>query len=585
FNHVTYILLQNGYDPKGLEAKLDGFLKNYIGLIMKAAKIELHNFLQPLDSIHLQSNLLAELSQNGDIKYIYVFSGVGLLILIIACINFMNLSTARSAKRAKEVGMRKVMGAERRKLFNQFIGESLSLAVISLFIALIFVELTLPFFNSMAAVDLEVNYFSDPAIFFSLLGITLVPGLLAGIYPALVLSGFRPVQVLKSGLMRKGKHSGFRSVLVVSQFSISIALIIGTGIIFNQLDFLKNKELGFSDEHVLVLQFDYQIPYERIITIKKEMMDINGVINTSAAKMVPGEDSFNTSSYFPEGRSMSESVLMENFSIDPDFVETLGIEIIEGRDLSGEISSDPGNAILINETAMKKLGWKRGAGKSIREMINTKYQLRDQNVVGVIKDIHQRSLHKKIEPLILDFKPDNYRRIIIKLRSDDLTETVNLIEKKWNEIESGKPFEHFFLDESFNMQYRNEERLGNIIRAFTVFALFIGCLGLFGLASFTTEQRTKEIGVRKVLGSNVISIVYLLCREFVLLILLANAIAWPAAYFAVKYWLNNFPYQTPLTLNLFISAGLIALGIAVLTVSYQSIKAAFSNPINSLRYE
>ncbi len=585
FNYNTYIRLSKGTDSKAFEAKIDGFLNNYIGLIMRAAKMELHNFLQPLDSIHLRSNLIAEISQNGDIKYIYVFSGVGFLILILACINFMNLSTARSAKRAKEVGMRKVMGAERKRLFYQFIGESLSMSIISLMIALILVKLTLPFFSSLAAVDLKINYLDDKSLLLGLLGITLIPGILAGVYPAVVLSGFRPVQVLKSGILNSARQSGFRRILVLSQFSISIALIIGTGLIFSQLNYLKDKDLGFNREHVLVIQFDYSMTYERIMTLKKEINGINGVIKAAAARSAPGEDAYNTQGYFPEGRSMSESVMMENFSIDPDYIGALGIEIIEGRNFSGDISTDPGKAVLINETAVKKLEWENAIGKTIREILNTKFELGELKTVGVFRDFHQKSLHSKIEPLVLDFKPEKFRRIIIKIQSEDLGETVKRIEDKWRSIEKGKPFEYFFLDESFDKLYRAEERLGRIISAFTLFALFIGCLGLFGLASFIAEQRTREIGVRKVLGSNVISIVYLLCREFVLLILLANFIAWPLAYFALKYWLSNFPYQAPLNPGLFISAGLIALGIAILTVSYQSIKTALSNPVNSLRYE
>ncbi|MFC1565153.1 ABC transporter permease [candidate division KSB1 bacterium] len=585
FNYVTYILLQEGYDPADLEAKMDDFLNNYIGFVMKAAKMDIHNFLQPLTSIHLHSDLLAEISQNSDIKYIYTFSAVGLLILIIACINFMNLSSARSAKRAKEVGMRKVLGAERGKLFNQFIGESMFLACISLVTAVILSELALPFFNSIAGLDLEINYLQDRNLLAGVLGITLIAGLLAGIYPALVLSGFRPIQVLKAGLMKKAQHSGFRSILVVSQFSISIALIIGTGIIFSQLEYLKKKELGFKKEQLLVIQFDYQLPYERIKTIKTEMMNIEGVVKASAAHMAPGEESVNTSGYFPEGRAMSESVMMENFSIDPDFVETLGIEIIDGRGFMEDSDSDLGKAILINETALKVLDWDKPVGKIIREMINTRYELGDLTVVGVIKDFHQRSLHKKIEPLILDFKPGAYRRIILNLSTENIANTMSAVENKWREIELGRPFEYYFLDEYFDRQYRAEEKLGGIIRAFAVFALFIGCLGLFGLASFTTEQRTKEIGVRKVLGSNVISIVYLLCREFVILILIANVIAWPSAYFIMKNWLKNFPYQTAFGLDIFLTAGFLAIAIAVLTVTYQSVKAAYSNPVNSLRYE
>lgn len=587
WNYQTYIELAEDVDYKEFEKKFEAFNEKYIGALMKAISGEVQNYLQPLTSIHLHSKLEAEIGVNGDIRYIYAFAAIAIFILVIACINFMNLSTARSANRAKEVGLRKVVGAERNSLVYQFLGESILLALISLVFALILVSLFLPHFNNLAARELDITFLFQPWLLLGFLSIVVFVGLFAGSYPAFFLSGFRPVSVLKGGLQKGVKSGRFRSVLVVFQFSISIMLLIGTGIVLNQLNFMRTKKLGFNKEQMLVMNLRDDETQDKLRILKTELKNIEGVVNVAGSMKVPGQDFFNTSIFFPEGFSADQSFLMENFYICDDFIETYDIEIVSGRGFSSEISTDVREACLINETAASALEWDEPVGKIIYvgnsvEDFNARSA---RTVVGVLKNFHHRSVQHRVEPLILDLRRESASRLTIRLRTDNIIESMKAIEEKWNEIAVHHPFEYFFLDEYFNDLYRGEERLGNIFQAFTVFAIFIGCLGLFGLVSFAAEQRTKEIGIRKVLGSSVGSIILILCREFLLLVAIANILAWPVAYFTMKNWLRSFPYQSDIGIITFLTAGIMAVVIALLTVSYRAYRAAVTNPVDALRYE
>jgi putative ABC transport system permease protein len=586
WNYQTYIQLQKGINYKEFEEKFVSFNDKYIGGFIKAIGGEITNFLQPLTSIHLHSNLEVELSANSDIRYVYAFGAIALFILLIACINFMNLSTARSANRAKEVGLRKVVGAERSMLIKQFLGEAQLLAVISLLFALAIVWFVLPYFNNLAGREMNINFVFNPWIAFGMILIVLFVDLVAGSYPAFFLSGFRPVSVL-SGMLKKGaKNSRFRSVLVIFQFAISITLIIGTSIVLNQVNYMKNRKLGFEKEKLLVIPIRDQETRKKAELIKNELATIDGVANVSGSRMVPGEEDFNTSVYFPEGFSSDQSVLMQQFEIDENFMETYGIELISGRNFSREITTDESDAIWINETAAKQLEWDNPVGKKFYIPIDNDFlKRRALTVIGVFKDIHHRSVHHLVEPTLITFSPNSASRITVKLNTDSITETMSLIEKEWSVVALDHPFDYFFLDDYYDGLYRSEERLAGIFRSFTIFAIFIGCLGLFGLASFAAEQRTKEIGIRKVLGSTVSSVVLILCKEFVLLVTIANLFAWPIAYFTMKNWLQSFPYQMNISIITFIIAGTSAMLIALLTVSYRALKTAWTNPIDALRYE
>jgi putative ABC transport system permease protein len=587
WDYHTYIQLREGVDSREFEKKLVSFNEKYIGAIVRSFGGEISNYLQPLTSIHLHSNLEGELGANGDIRYVTVFAAIGVFILMIACINFINLSTARSVNRAREVGLRKVVGAARGMLINQFLGESLFLALISMVFALVVVQIAVPHFNNLAGREIGVNTISNPWIVVGFLLIVLFAGLIAGSYPAFFLSAFKPAGVLKGKLQKGVGHSRFRSILVVFQFAVSITLIVVTGIVYNQIHFMRNKRLGFHKEQRMVILLRDDEIRQKFELIKTEMQSLEGVVSASGSRMVPGEEGFNVNPYFPEGWSSDQGLFMQGFYIDDDFLKTYGIELVAGRGFSREMSTDRESGVLINETAARRLGWTSPVGKKIHSLANAQdfSQRITFTVIGVIQDIHHRSVRHAVEPTFITYSPDYARRITLKLNSENISQTMKLIEKKWSTIGTDYPFDYFFLDDYYDGLYRSEERLGRIFRVFTLFAILIGCLGLFGLASFATEQRTKEIGIRKVLGSSSRSIILLLCREFILLVGVANVIAWPVAFFSMKKWLEGFPYQTNIHITTFIVAGLTATTIALFTVSYRAVRAARSNPVDSLRYE
>ncbi|UCE06997.1 MAG: FtsX-like permease family protein, partial [bacterium] len=582
--YQTYLLLQPGTNYKELEVKFDGFIEKYIGEMLRQIGAEHSWYLQPLTRIHLHSHLLCELGPNGDIRYIYAFASIAFFILLIACINFMNLSTARSANRAKEVGMRKVLGAVRSKLIYQFLSESLLLSAISLFAALIFVGLALPYFNNLINLDIHMNDLIRSWLLAGLFLITIFVGVISGSYPAFFLSKFMPAKVLKGDVRQGWKNSRFRNILVVSQFSICVVLIIGTSIVYNQLNYMRNKKLGFNKEQMVVLSLRDSDTQNRAETIKTELLTIEDVSGICGSDMVPGEYEYGVITCYPESLSHGHGFKIENFSVDHDFLNTYGIEIVEGRGFSKEMSTDQQDAALINETAWKKLGWKNPIGKRISDHINPS-KPRVRTIIGVIKDIHHKTLQETIEPTLIDYSPNYARRLTLRLNASHITHTMKLIEQKWNQIAPSHPFDYFFLDDLFNSLYRKEAKLETIFQLFTILAIFIGCLGLFGLASFTSEQRTKEIGIRKAMGASVFSIVKLISKEFLILVIIANIVAWPIAYFAMNKWLQNFAYKINIGLSTFIIAAVLTMILALSTVSYQSIKAAFTDPVKSLRYE
>ncbi|MCK5147012.1 ABC transporter permease [bacterium] len=587
WNYQTYIELREGVEYKAFEQKFDQFNDKYIGGFISSIGGTVKNYLQPLKSIHLHSNLENELSPNSDIRYVYTFIAIAVFILIIACINFMNLSTARSAKRAKEVGLRKVVGAERGMLIQQFLGESISIATISLFISLIMVRIALPYFNQLAHRQLDISFILHPWMILGIISIILLVGIIAGIYPAFFLSGFSPVSVLKGEKGKGAKNSRLRSLLVIFQFTISITLIIGTTVVLNQLTYMKNKTLGFNKEQLLIIPIIDSETARSVELIKSELNMLSGVISTSSSMQIPGGNNLNASVYIPEGSSQDQSLLMENFYVDEHFLDTYQIELAEGRNFNKRITTDQEQAILINEATVKKLGWKNPLGKKISEIDDNDPQtpIHYMTVVGVIKDIHHRSLHHTVEPTIIEYRPSYGMYLSIKLQTEAIFQTMSQIEKKWDLLSLSNPFDYFFFNDHYNQLYNNEERLANIFKSFTLFAVIIGCLGLFGLASFAAEQRTKEIGIRKVLGSSTSAIMLILCKEFVYLILIANIVAWPIAYFTMRNWLSGFPYQAQMSIITFIVAGSSALLIALLTVSYRALTAAHANPVKALKYD
>ena len=590
----TYLLLKDKTDIKEFEKKIEAFNEKYLGQIMREQGGKLTTYLQPLKSIHLHSQLIGELGVNSDIKIIYIFSAIAIVILLIACVNFMNLATARSAQRAKEVGLRKVLGAERGRLVFQFLGESFVFALISLTIAILMAQLLLPYFKGLSSREISIHFLEMPYLYAGLAGIVLFVGFVAGSYPAFFLSSFKPVSALRGDIHQGSKRSWFRSVLVVFQFTISSILIISTIIIFSQQKYMQNKDLGFNKENLLVIALQNEEARAGLESFKNELLKINGVKNAGVSSMVPGEIYLFTSGTYPEGFSRDQRLLMENFHADHDFLSTFEIEVVKGRGFLKEISTDATDAVMINEEAVRKLEWSDPVGKTIEIIPFDSYDTQKtikKTVIGVFRDIHQRSLYSVVQPTFIQYVgykgpiENRPRRLTLRLETDDLAGTMAMIEQKWKERHPNNPYYSFFLDEFYNSQHRAEERLGSIFRAFSALAVLIGCVGLFGLASFMAEKRTKEIGIRRVLGSSVGSIVVLLCREFIFLIVIANGIAWPATFFAMKKWLQNFPYATNMQLGTFILTAFLTLFIALFTVGYQSIKAASANPIESLRYE
>jgi putative ABC transport system permease protein len=586
-NCLTYILLREGMDYKEFEQKLVGYIDKYLSATLKAiggsAKLE----MQPLTSIYLNSNVDGELERTSDISYVYLFSGIGLFILLLACLNFMNLATARSANRAKEVGLRKVVGAHRRQLIKQFLGESMILTFIAIILSILLVSLTMPIFQNISGKDMPMDIFTNPALLIGLLGLFFMVSLIGGSYPAFFLSAFRPVEVLQGKFKRGAKSSILRVVLVSFQFTVSIVLIIGTLIVSKQLSYIRSTRLGYDKDHVVALRIRNPETQKKYEAIKNELLRHPNILNSSASTNLPlGGVSF--SAHHAVGKPEDELIMLFVQIVDEDFIDTFKMEIAQGRNFSKEYPTDPDEAIMVNETAVKKLRWQDNPINKEIEALTSLTTRRKFRIVGVVKDYHFQSLHEEIQPLILYNAPPydgNYDRISLRVRPENIRETIGFLESKWAEFDSQYPLEYVFVDDQFDSLYRAEERLGQLFGYFTALAIVIGCLGLFGLTSFTAEQRTKEIGIRKVLGASVSSVIRVFVFEFTKWVLLAVVIAWPIGYFIMKTWLQNFHYRTSLGFETFILAAVLALVISIITVSYQSIRAALANPADSLRYE
>jgi len=576
-SYATYVKIQEGIRVEHINQKISDFLE---GRVVEALKERL--YLLPIEDIHLRSqHIRPNVTTPGDIKYVYIFSAIALLILLVACINFMNLATARSANRATEVALRKVVGANRGQLIKQFFGESLLLSFPSLFLAVVLAELLLPLFRNISGKSLSVYSEGNEWVLLGLIAIALLTGILSGSYPALILSGFQPVKVIK-GILRLGGSGGvlFRKVLVVSQFAFSISLIICTMVLLFQVRYMQNRETGLDREHVIYLPLrgDMGLKYE---AIKSELQKNPQIISTTTASTVPRRGiALSGPADRWEGALPNEKYEWFLIGVGPDYLATFNLKMAEGRFFLKDNSDETKRErVVINETAAKAIGGKSSLG------VKFTFWGIDCEVIGVVKDFHFRSMHHSIGPLILANIPGIYRFLFVKAAKENLAETISYLANVWAKFSPGYPFEYHFFDESFDSWYRTERRIGSLFNSFTWLAIFISCLGLFGLASFMTEQRTKEIGIRKVLGASVSDIVLMLTKEFTQLVILANLISWPIAYFAMRRWLQNFAYQMPLGIWIFLVAGLLTLAIAWLPVGFQAVRAALSNPVHSLRYE
>jgi putative ABC transport system permease protein len=567
----TFVELQESIPFQQVNEKILGFIRT------RLPESRTNLVLMPYSRIHLHS-YFGWRKDAGAVQYVYIFSLIALFVLLIACINFMNLSTARSANRAKEVGLRKVVGAMRRHIIQQFYGESVIFAFIALILAVVMVTFLLPAFSSLAAKELSWDVSGIGSVLLGLLAITLFTGLVAGSYPALFLSAFQPVKVIRGSLKSGAGSSRFRKVLVVVQFSISILLIIGTVVVYKQLNFMKNKRLGWDKEHLvyIYLRGDIKKSYE---ALKTELVKDPRVLGVTGAFQLPSYNSANAGGADWDGKDPELKPLIGINEVDFDFIKTLKIEMAEGRSFSREFSSDLSKSFIVNEEVAIMMGKESVVGERFS------FAGVDGSIIGVMKNFHYQPLRNKIEPLAIHLVPDYINYMLIRIPAASISESLQFIENTWNRVIPDYPLEYRFVDETFDSIYRTEDRMGNLLKYFAILAVFIACLGLFGLASFTAEQRTKEIGVRKVLGATVPQVTLLLCKEFLLLVLLANVIACPVAYLVMKNWLQNYAYQTGLGLYIFAAAMAAALIVAIISVGFQAIKAAISNPVDSLRYE
>jgi len=591
-NFNTYIVVNENSSQEDIEAKFLPLIKKYLGPELKIAMgldwDELSKtggsaafYLQPLKKIHLHSNLDSELGVNSDIKYVYIFSLIAIFILIIAAINYINISTARAASRSKEVGIRKVLGSHRKELMKQFLAESLTNSFLALILCIGIIEIALPFFNQLTEQHLSIRYFQNPLLIIMFVGILIFIGLLAGSYPAFVLSSFRPAGILR-GKVKEGTKSGiFRNGLVIFQFTASIVMIISTFIVIDQLDFIQNKKLGFDKEHVLILTDAYLLG-DQIETFKNEFLNNREVINASISGFLPVPSDYNDTAVFPEGKP-EEMVSINNWNVDYDYVKTMKLEIINGRDFSKEFGTDT-ESIIINESAVKLYGLENPLGARLSKFTSNQGDFKTFNVIGVIKDFHFETFKNNIEPLML-YIGNNHGLISFRTTGENISLIIDKLKSHWKKFLPNQPFAYSFLDERFTAMYSKEQKTSEIFSVFAGLAIFIGCLGLFGLAAFTAEQKTKEIGIRKVLGSSILGIVYMLSSEFLKLIVISFIISIPIAYYFMNEWLTDFAYRTDLNVYVFLTAGIVALLVTILTVCYQAFRAAIANPVESLRNE
>jgi putative ABC transport system permease protein len=586
----TYLLLKPGADISKMEARFPAMVKKYMGpQIQQQMGLSLEQFtskgnslgfaLQPLNDIHLYGDTNNEFEAVGNANYVYIFAGVALFMLVVACINFVNLSTAGAAKRAKEVGVRKVAGSNRFQLIKQFLSESILITFFALIIAFAIVELVLPAFNAFSGKQLSFD--SRPVLAF--FGLGLLVGLVAGIYPAFYLSSFKPIAVLKGKLVTTHKSFGLRSALVVFQFFISVALIIGTIVVHQQMKYIQNKDLGFNKEQLIVIPNSYVLGNREII-FKQQMLQDPRIVNATMSWYKPaGPSNYNNALAYPQG---NDKLIVSgvDYHVDEAYISTMGMTMLNGRNFSKDFTTDS-SAIILNETAAKALGWNEitAIGKTVVRQNSDKGRNFSFHVIGVVKNFNFKSLHEAISPLYMTLQPEG--GLIFKIRTTDVSGLLSTLKKQWDSYKTETPFEYNFMDELFNKTYEAEQKAGNILTLFSILIIIVACLGLFGLATYTAQQRAKEIGIRKVLGASVSQVTTMLSKEFVKLVVIACIIAFPLSYWAMNKWLQDFAYRITIVWWVFALAALAAIIIAFVTISFQAIKAAVANPVKALRTE
>jgi putative ABC transport system permease protein len=566
----TYILLQDGISYKKFEKKITGIVRKYF-------RTPITLFLQPVKNI----NLYTFTGEADNIIYIYIFSLIAFFILLIGCINFINLTTAMSNVRSKEVGLRKTFGAYKSNIISQFFIESVLLSLFALLLAIALVELFIPVLNNISGAEVSLDFLKNRFHIHVVLFVAVLTGIISGAYPAIYLASFQPAKVFKGVFISGTQKAKFRNILVVMQFTISIILLISTMIIYKQMSFINESDLGYDKDHLIYL-FMLGDSHKRYEVIKNELLKNPNIINVTSTTMLPisGGDSF--SSFNWEGKIANQSILMNTIGVDYNYIEAMGMKLASGRTFRQKknYSEEGETEIILNEEAIRRMGIEFPVGKKCGSG-----QKLDWTIIGIVKDFHFANLREEIEPILIYASPEEAKLILIRIGSEKISETINYLESSWQKINPSIPCSYNFLNERIATLYSTEEQIRKLLQYFTFLAIFIAGIGLYGLASFITEQRTKEIGIRKVLGATVPKILLLLTKDFTKWVLIANIIAWPVAYYAMHSWLQNFAYRTNIGLLTFIVAAALALVIALITVSYHALKAAYANPIEALRYE
>lgn len=582
----TYVLLHQGHDIHAVEKKLNGLVNKHLP---EQAK-NISYYLQSLPSIHLYSNITDEIEANGNILYVSLFILVGFIILIIACINYTNLAVAQAMVRSKEVGVRKIIGASRKQLVIQFFGESVLIAFLALICSIFFSYLTTPLFNQLSGKLLDPYILFNPAILFALIIFSVLIGIVAGSYPALFLSRLSSASTSKGKTSTKGSSLLLRKSLIILQFSISILLIISTLFINQQIEFLNSKNLGINKEEVIAISMNSNFSTEAFGSVKQKLLQHSDILKIGSSSNDLTSGTTNWSGYTVEGSNQKEELYIPTMEVDYDFFRTMECQIVSGREFSKKFSTDHAKAYIINETAAKFLGITDPVGKSIKGYVwnNGTASLKVGQIIGVVKDFHFTSLHSEVKPAVFNLQPDeNFWPLMVwvKVNLKNLPRTISYIESTWKKFSPKQPLKYSFLDADIDRLYLSENRFLSVFSIFSRLAIFISCLGAFGLVAFITYQRTKEIGIRKVLGASVMNITYLVSKDFLKLVLVANILAWPLAWIFLNKWLQNFAYKTEINFTVFLTAAVTTFLIALITVSFQAIKAAIANPVKSLRSE
>lgn len=579
FGIFTYLLFPENFDVEAFEVKMQGMYDAYMKEIFGPLNIKIEYILEPITKIHLYSTNAGEPEPTGSITYVYIFSIVALFLVLIAAMNYMNLATARSTKRAREVGLRKVVGSRRGTLVLQFLTESTIFTIISLIFSIVILIILLPKFNLLAGKSFDLHVLYSPVVLLTLLGIMVMVGILGGSYPAFFLSRFSPVTVLKGEITQGSAGNLFRKILVIIQFSVSVIMIICTLVVFKQLNYLKTMDQGFNQKNVIALQLN-QAMIQKYPVLKQLLLENTNIKYVTSTNVAIGEGSPKVIFNVETDQGMQQKGV--NFAVvDHDFVETLGITIINGRDFQEDMPSDTLTGVVVNETFVKRMNWSDPIGKKVE--VGDANTIRAR-VIGVMKDYHQTGMYNEIESLLLVYRTLN-NVIYIKLNDTDIQQSIAFTEAKWKEVFPDQPFTYAFLSERFNRQFEADEKRGFVFTLFTILAILIACLGLFGLVSYTVEQRTKEIGIRKVFGATERTILGMISRDFLLLVSISILISFPVAYYFMSNWLENYVYRSKIGVLLFIIAAALTLFITFLTISYKAYQASVMNPANSIKTE